>query len=662
MPVHGDRPRGPPGSVGGSARLTELYDAHRAIRARWAVTLAAYSDGTLPDPDGIAFYRVLLRSADGTPDLTAGDVAPDPPLFSSADGRRWRLIAALQTARAPHYVDIEFGAPHSARQIRAQGALAFANATQFVVVAGVSVAGDRLTTLTVRAPDAADSGFESRTVTAATLRGLNPAAVGDMPDNGNSISLGQVGPSNELFAGRRADGALLLAALVAGAPSIGITADDGPPTAEAPALPANVDFRLNLASGPLILKQSAAQQSYGARSVLAGRTSESRRLLRWSGIPAGTLAAGAVTLDVLGPELDRSRLPPPVTAADAGRILRATATGYELVTPAQGVGLHAGDAAPQTPADGTLWVDTRDSDYPELRVWSGGSWDSVDDHEVHAGPRLPRNPNVGNTWLLTGTDGAHAPGWYVCTTTGTWTRVGDTPSQSQQLGASRAPRLVTLWQHAAAKPADPFAGLAAGAYRDSGWIARPAGWALTPAGAGARGAGQSLWAATAYATWDDAATPEPRWTFAAAGVAVADGYSVQYSTHSDGRAAHAVPAPADEWYRRRDPATGAWSAWLRIHAEPDPHDWTTIVDAPVYVAANTNVQAISLPAPLRLAGLREMAVECRITEGIGSTTERWRASDVVLPYLAVAAHGETSAAYRRGCPSSSTTTATAPGG
>lgn len=331
-----------------------------------------------------------------------------------------------------------------------------------------------------------------------------------------------------------------------------------------------------------------------------------------------------------------------------GRILRAAANGYELVTPAQGVGLHAGAAAPQSPADGVLWVDTRDSDYPELRVWSGGSWDPVDDHEVHAGPRLPARPNIGNTWLLTAAHDANDPGWYVCTTTGTWTRVGETPSQSRQVGAVRAPRLVTLWRYASALPADPFASLAAGAYGDSGWIARPAGWALTPAGAGARGAGESLYAATAYATWDAAATPEPRWTFGGAGVAIADAWSVQYSTHSDGRAAHGAPAPADEWYRRRDPASGAWSAWLRIHAEPDPHDWTAIVDGrSTYYNGNYPGDHISLPAPVRLAGLREMMIECRIDERFGSG-ERWRMSRQLAPYYDVVANAASSADFRAG--------------
>ena len=648
MTVHGDRP--PSGAAGGaaeSARVTALFDAHRAIRARWAVTLASYADGTFPDPDSVAYYRILLSSRDGTADLTAGSVDPDPPLFASADGsERWRLLSVRQLARG-HDVVLDFGAPPSARQARAQGALALQ--TTFVAVAGVSVAGERLTNLTVRAPNAADTGFESRSVAATALRTLNAAAPGEAPDNGNSIDLGAMGSTSRLFAGRTAGGGLLLAGLVAGAPSIGITADDGPPVAAAPALPAGVDFRVNLASGPLLLRQSEARQTYTPRAVAGGRTAESRRTLRWSGIPADTLAVGAVTLDVLDPGLDRARVLPPVTAADAGRILRATATGYELVTPAQGVGLHVGNAAPQAPADGTLWVDTRDSDYPELRTWSGGSWDAVDDHEVHAGPTLPRTPNIGNSWLLTATDGAHAPGWYVCTTSGTWTRVGETPSQSQQVGAVRAPRLVTLWRYAAAQPADPYAGLAAGAYGDGGWIARPAGWALTPTGAGARGAGESLWAATAYATWDAAATPEPRWTFGGAGVAIADAYSVQYSTDSDGRAAHAVPEAADEWYRRRDPVSGAWSAWRRIHAEPDPHDWTALIDGrSTYYATNYPGDAIALPAPVRLAGLREMMIECRIEERIGAVGERWRMSRQLGPYYDVAAHADSSATFRAG--------------
>lgn len=87
---------------------------------------------------------------------------------------------------------------------------------------------------------------------------------------------------------------------------------------------------------------------------------------------------------------------------------------------------------------------------------------------------------------------------------------------------------------------------------------------------------------------------------------------------------------------------------LRRHAEPDPHDWTAIVDGrSVYYAGNYPADAIALPAPVRLAGLREMMVECRIDERL-SSGEAWRMSRIVGPYYDVAAHGDTSAVWRPG--------------
>ena len=307
--------------------------------------------------------------------------------------------------------------------------------------------------------------------------------------------------------------------------------------------------------------------------------------------------------------------------------------------------LHVGPSAPASPQDGWLWVDTSDSDYPELKAWSGGSWDSVDDHEVHAGATLPANAWRGATWLLLEADGGSVPGWYACYETGTWTLIGPQPQASQQQLAARHPRLVTLWSAAAARPADPFAAVAAGAYGDDGWIARPSGWELAPADA-VPGVGESRWQAEALATYDEAASP-PRWRFGPGLVSPATAYWAQYSTHSDGRGAHAAPAAADRWHRRRDPDTGAWSAWLPLYRYRDV-GWVTLVDYTTLVGAGGHGWRFShqLPAPIRPAAYHELAVAVHVdTPGHPA----WDASAIVLPQrMGVALHGDVSDAYREG--------------
>ena len=324
---------------------------------------------------------------------------------------------------------------------------------------------------------------------------------------------------------------------------------------------------------------------------------------------------------------------------------------------ASAIPLHVGPTPPAGPDSGWLWVDTSDDDYPELKTWSGrrgaGEWHEVDDHTVNGGPRLPNaNPHAGTHWLLTAADAVtvpgttYQPGWYICTTQGVWTLAGPSPAAAQQqaIGASRAPRTLSLWRSAAARPPDPFAGLAAGAYGDSGWIARPTGWELAP-GSVAVAQGQSLWRATSLARWDELATPAPRWAFGAGHVSLADSYSAQYSTHSDGRAAHSAPTAADAWERHRDPHTGAWSAWLPIHTLRDV-DWITLVDASTLAAGNRDVIVHSLPSPIRLADMREMMIEARIT-GL-QPAEIWRGSRLASPYYEVAGNGDSSAIWRPG--------------
>ena len=326
---------------------------------------------------------------------------------------------------------------------------------------------------------------------------------------------------------------------------------------------------------------------------------------------------------------------------------RADLAGYALSVAGRSYGdfasatLDAGDA--RNPDLYSFAAGASNPSTDEDVVVAVASWEDVDDHEVHAGATLPASPRVGHSWLLTVVDGANAAGWYVCHTAGVWTFVGPQPRTSQQIAIPRPPRLVTLWGAAAtvAAAGDPFSGLASGAYGDDGWIARPTGWHVNPADVVVPG-GQSRMRATALATWDAAAG---RWGFGAAIVEVADAYSAQYSTHSDGRAAHAAPTAQDAWYRRRDPSTGAWSPWLRIHAPPESRDWVTLVDYNARVGAGGHRWRYShaLAAPIRPADWRELAIAVQID------SPSWQGSDIILPMrLGVAAHGDTAYAYRGG--------------
>ena len=326
---------------------------------------------------------------------------------------------------------------------------------------------------------------------------------------------------------------------------------------------------------------------------------------------------------------------------------RADLAGHQLSVAGRAYGdfssasLNAGDA--RNPDLYSFGAGASNPPTDEDVVVSVASWESVDDHELHAGATLPASPRVGHSWVLTATDGANAAGFYVCHSPGAWTFVGPRPQTSQQIAIPRPPRLVSLWGAAAtvAGAGDPFNGLASGAYGDDGWVARPTGWHANPADVVVPG-GQSRMRATALATWDSAAG---RWTFGSALVEIADAYSAQYSTHSDGRAAHAAPTANDVYYRRRDPSTGAWSPWLRVHAPPQSRDWVALVDYSARVGAGGHRWRYShaLAAPIRPADWRELAIAVQID------SPSWQGSDIILPMrLGVANHGDTAYAYRGG--------------
>lgn len=728
-----------------AAALRAVHGALREVPGEWTATLAAYAGA-------VGYASEVDRSADGQPTTVHGAIAPAPPLLRvGAD--TWRIAAVRQRADT-HAVEIRLGAPNGRKARRARAALAVGPNWSD---SGAALDAARDTTYTVSVPNAATTGFAEFEVSASALRALAEQTAGAAVSAGAEargrdyleFAANDIGSAVPWRVGRDAD-SILLSVPVAEAVTVGIDADDGPPTAEAPAVPAGVDWRI----GDLELHTEDARATYAARRVDGGRQTESLRTLAWTGVPAGTLRAGPATVRALGPAVDPAALPPRPTRADAGESIRVSAAGlYELYQPSSGGGVHVGPTAPASPAVGALWMDTTDPSSPELKRWAVlasksarfarghaglvagevaanvalalpldtartltwiyfrtdgdvealvspygsradlagyglsvagraygdfssatldagdarnpdlysfaagasnpptdedvvvavASWTPVDDHDVHAGATLPASPRVGDSWLLTATDGANAAGWYICRTAGVWTLAGPQPQTSQQIAIPRPPRLVALWGAAAtvAAAGDPFSGLATGAYGDDGWVARPSGWQTSPAAVALAG-GQSRMRATALATWDSSAG---RWAFGTALVEIADAYSAQYSTHSDGRAAHAAPTAQDAWYRRRDPSTGAWSPWLRIHAAPESRDWVALVDYNARVGAGGHRWRYShaLAAPIRPADWRELAIAVQID------SPSWQGSDIILPMrLGVAAHADTAYAYRGG--------------
>ena len=625
------------------AAARAVHGVLRETLAEWDVTLAAHAGG-------VGYSSEVNNSLDGSPTTVQGAISPTPPLLRIG-GTAWR-VAAIRQRADNNAVELRLGAPNSQRARRANGALAVPAGSVWVET-GAALDAARDTTYTFRVPNAAATGFVAFAASAGALRALTAQAAGGAASPAAEavgrdylqFAPAETGAAIPWLVGRDAD-SILLTSPVSESPAVAIDADDGPPTAEAPAVPADADWRV----GDLTLHTEDARASYSPRRVAGGRQSESLRTLTWTGVRPGTLAAGATTLAALGPAVDAARLLPVSTgAADAGKAARLNARGdaWDLYTPSAS-SLHLGSSAPAAPVVGALWVDTSNAATPELKTWNGSVWSSVDDHDVHAGASLPTAaPSVGATWWLTAQDTTttpgttYAPGWYGCHTPGEWTFVGPQPQTSQQLELPFPPRLVTLWGASAAKPADPLAGLAAGAYGDDGWIARPAGWHPNPADAVVPG-GQSRWSATALGTRDSATG---RWSFGAAHVAIADAYSVQYSTNSDGRAAHAAPTAQDVYYRRRDPGTGAWSPWLRIHAARDERNWITLVDYSANVGTGGHFwrYSHSLPAAVRPADHRELLIECQID---APAHPAWRASAIVAPNILVAGNGDTAHAFR----------------
>ena len=280
------------------ARLDDLHDHYRE-RTEWDVTLAQYS-GFANGPIGAAIQ--ISRSANGEPNLIYGAFSPNPPIWQvGAD--RWRIVSVsqLQAGASRGTVEIAFGAPFATRTIQASGATAFASQNLFIEVGGAyRIPGAaQVVTYTVTVPEGA--GTRELTVTAAELRALTASMRGQSSTpSGHAHVLGTA-DGVEYRIGRTAAGGLLLSVNAVGPVSrtIAIASDDGPPTTEAAALPDGWDWQI----GDLVLRSRDAEKQYYPHSVAGGETTESLRVLIWSTIAPGTLAAGATTLRALGTQI-----------------------------------------------------------------------------------------------------------------------------------------------------------------------------------------------------------------------------------------------------------------------------------------------------------------------------------------------------------------------
>ena len=198
-------------------------------------------------------------------------------------------------------------------------------------------------------------------------------------------------------------GTLLLARSATASPAVAVLADDGPPTANAAAIPADWDWQI----GDLVLRRRDARELYFPHDVSRGETTESIRALIWTGVPAGTLAVGAATLRALGPEIDASLILPRITDVDAGRhvAVRADLRGTEYVDPPSGgggqgqsgvTGFHISATAPANARAGWLWSDTSSN---TLKRYDGSAWIEVGASDgFHVGAAAPGTASAGEYW------------------------------------------------------------------------------------------------------------------------------------------------------------------------------------------------------------------------------------------------------------------------
>ena len=565
MAVHGDRPPG--GTIGLTevhhgphhagrgtaedpltlapadvARLDALHDAQRET-VEWTLNLAIHDDGILPNPDAVGYAAQIIgsRAGFGAPNLVYGAIDPDPPVWTvSSDS--WRVIAVNQTQRGEHAVGIVLGAPASDREARASAPLAVGVAERWVSLPSVAIAAARNTTYTIRVPDA-QAGTTDLTVDAATLRALNAAATGGDATTAGTYVLLEDTAAGRWRAGRTAANVLLLAVSASGAPNVAVLADDGPPTGEAAEIPDDWDWQI----GDLVLRRRDATEIYGRRGVAGGESSESARELRWTGIPAGTLAVGETTLRALGPALDAS-------GGGAGGQQGASS----------GAGVHVGDDPPASPEEGALWSDTSAGD--ALRRYDGAAWVAV--------AAVPELNNAVAGLALTIQGGIEQ--------------------------VIRRSTFARAWIRAANQVA-ALAGTGAATWTNSGPGTPPTGahWRLSdvPAGAG------HVYELTAQTS------PTPghgtAWTWGAWAALQVTAQNTQYSV--DGATGWHTPRAQADRYERHF-VNGAWGPAITLFDE-QALDWTLLLQADIYHAtSNLPNLLLSLPGRITFANFSDMRI------------------------------------------------------
>ena len=535
------------------ARLDALHDAQRET-VEWTLNLAIHDDGILPSPDSIGYANQVVRSRTGfgAPNLVYGSIDPDPPVWTVGT-ERWRILAVNQLARGDHAVGIVLGAPPAERVARASAPLAVGVAERWVSVPGVQIAATRNTTYTIRVPDA-QAGTTDLTVEAATLRDLIAGATdADATAPGTFVLLEDTA-AGRWRAGRSAANVLLLAVSATGAPNVAVLADDGPIAGEAAEIPADWDWQI----GDLVLRRRDAAEIYGRRGVAGGESSESARELRWTGIPAGTLAVGETTLRALGPALDAS-------GGGAG--------GQQ--SPASGAGVHVGDDPPASPEEGALWSDTSAGN--ALKRYDGAAWVAVatvpELNNAVAGLALTiqggieqviRRATFARAWIRAGTEAAALAG----TGAATWTNSG---------------------------PGTPPTG---------------AHWSLSdvPAGAG------HVYELTAQVS--PTAGHGTAWTFGTWAALQITATNTQYSV--DGSTAwHTARAQADRYERHF--IGGAWGPAIPLYAA-DELVWANLVSTDIYHATThwlPPIALIDLPARMLFENFNLMRIymETRVAGG-----------------------------------------------
>lgn len=565
MPISG--PRAGASNGGGSnaalaaadlARLNGVHDALRERLGRWTPRLAAAGGR-------VGYARQTADAPTDSPNVVRGSIAPNPPVWThGADA--WRIVAVEQST-VDHAVQIVFGAPSTSRQLRGHGALAFPQADRWVAVPGVVIDRDRETTYVVRVPNRASNGLADLYLRAADLRALPAQAVGgDATAAGVARELGVQG-IGAWRAGRTAADQLLLAVSVASQPDVEVLDDGGPSTAEAAALPADVDWEI----GGRVYRRADAAASHTARSLVGGRHTESVRTLRWEGVPARALAVGETGLAALGRDVALE-------------------------------GLSIGPAAPAHPGLGNLWIDTSDEDEPALRWWDGLAWAVLIRGGVDYGIALPLNPVGGRLFGLTADQGANLAGLYL-SGAGAWTFVGPQPQTSAQSLLLRPSTWARAWIRAA-DAAAAIAGVANATWTDDGPGTVPTGahWSLADVPAGA----DPLWEIVAQVAWQSGA-----WRFGAWGAHNLDASDAQYSVSGAG-GWHSVRAGADRYERHRL-ANGAWSpAWPLA---PEVLAWTRLLTASVRWASVDQGQRFDFAAPVDFGALNDLRLVAQLRTG-----------------------------------------------